>query len=404
MPVFPHVLDAHQCASRLRQYKTRIVKWGETKTSNAAKRLPAEKSTEPSQAGIERRPANLPDRRGNAVIRWELPRASLKAPGHLGAIHSATHGISRFYLGVLGDRHIDRSEVRHQNAGWSIRQFYIAASMLPVLTAASKWKTAQKVYAQLLDHTGPLLDERNPIVVGCMLQVCASFYESGQHAVLDRFLGFITALVTTRGLHTHPLQLMASGWQKSSHHAMSLVILCAEQSYKILKKQLGPEHPQTLAATRALHGAYYSIRDYTSALKIMTETAEIESKLQLRDTMVLDAQSRVNRTLIALNRLDEAVAGLEESEATACRLAADGLILPDQLRVAIEKIEVSRAEILRHKLDPRAEEILSRIVASYRPVDNENGMRFGVFCNREAHLACIRRTLRSGIVEPHCLI
>ncbi|KAH8890677.1 hypothetical protein GQ53DRAFT_765867 [Thozetella sp. PMI_491] len=250
--------------------------------------------------------------------------------------------------------------------------FFEIATTVPALASASEWAPAQALYAQMLDHAGPLVQDRNPIIAVCMLQICVRFYQDGQHAVLDRFLSFIMALVAARGLHTHPLRLMASAWRKSSNHAMDLVTLGAQQAYDILKKQLGPEHPQTLAATRALHGAHFGSGNYVEALKIISETAEIESKLGFGDLMLLDAKFRVLRTLIPLNRLDEATAGIEAIEATTRRLADQ--IQPVQREIVTEKIQVTRAELLRHQLDPKAEDILSEIVERYKRLTDDSSI------------------------------
>ncbi|KAH8887232.1 hypothetical protein GQ53DRAFT_827402 [Thozetella sp. PMI_491] len=166
-------------------------------------------------------------------------------PGHLAPIHEASHDIGRFYAGVLGAGEVDHFYVRDREPRCNVRQFYHTVLYMSTLASASQWALVQDLSRQLLDHVEPLLQEGD--------------------------------------------------------HCLDLIVLDSQKAYGIVRKELGPEHPQTLSTTRALHSAYYAQRNWIAGLSAIRSATKIEAKLNMNNPMRLDAQLRIAKSIVALD-------------------------------------------------------------------------------------------------------
>ncbi|KAH8895434.1 hypothetical protein GQ53DRAFT_744066 [Thozetella sp. PMI_491] len=347
----------HSFHATLRQYKTRIIKWGLNKKLSPPQHARNSSSTSRSpelQVGADTAGAfGAAPSHGRAV---SFPRTP-DPPGHLKAIQAAVYGVKSFYSGVLQSE-IDQTVVRAQSRMWNIRAFYEAGSHVANLAAAGKWKEVRPLYGEMLDHVTPMLSERNPVLVVCLLQVCCRFLYEGQGQVLQRFLQFVDKMATVRKVNTHPLRLMALGWGRSGEHVVDLLTLCSKQAVETLQRELGPEHAQTLSGYRALHTAYTAKDDHASALASILPVFETESRIYEGAFMTVDANWRITLSLLGLGELDAAGARLEQLEAALVsgKKAGWGLEQLDALECQMASV---RGEILRLKGDPRGEEIIA---------------------------------------------
>ncbi|KAH8891462.1 hypothetical protein GQ53DRAFT_746573 [Thozetella sp. PMI_491] len=313
----------------------------------------------------------------------------------------ASNGISRFYAGVLRGGEVDRSLVRSQRIEWNISQFYMTAIYISTMASASQWTLVQDLYPRLLDHVEPLLQERNPIVAVCLLQICARFYQAGQSPVLNRFLAFVKAITSARGSETHPLRLLASAWLQGGEKdsALDLIARGSQQAYDIVSKQLGPEHPQTLSVSRALHSVYSAQRNWTAALSVIESTVNTEAKLNLDDLMTVDARLRMVRSMIALDNLQGAADILDAQESSVRRMTESGQINSIQAKRLLNPLQSNRAEMLRRQLDPRAEAVAEELMSEQTISSDTHELSVTIQLHR--HLQLIRATLKTGVIEPY---
>ena len=277
-------------------------------------------------------------------------------PGHLGSIEVAVFGIDRFYHGVL-QTSVDTSLVREQRPDWNIRKFFDTANSVSGLASASRWTEAQRSYGEMLDHVIPLLYDRNPIVVVCVLQACSRFLQQGQGPVLQRFLSFLDRIACSRQMDSHPLRLMASAWAKSGEHALDIMKVCAQQSVDILTRTLGPDHAQTLSAERALYTAYYAKGDVVSALRTISSVEEKELRLYPYEYMTIDPVIRSLHCHLRLNDLDAAAKQIDVLDDYTFKLGQAGFPV-DNLKKIKAQVGSIKGEYLRLRGESEATKTL----------------------------------------------
>ncbi|KAH8879814.1 hypothetical protein GQ53DRAFT_849389 [Thozetella sp. PMI_491] len=369
-----------------RQYKFRILKWGIVKKGQGRRDEPA-KAGEPRHSTARATPPQPP-----------LSLAhTLRSPAQLETTQTALIGVSRFFSGVL-HADVDQSLIRAQSKDWSIRQFYDIALALPVLAAESQWKQVQRLYGELLDSAASLLNERNPILLICLLQTCCRFLDEGQGAVLQRFLGFVERMAVARGLRSHPLRLLATAWGRSGEHAMDLLVLCSREAVDILEKELGPDHPQTLSAHRALHTALTCQGDHATALKAFLPIAEKEIVLYPHSFMTFAAQARILHSHLFLNNTEAAAVCLERMEEESRSWESHGW--PEARISALRSnLRSQRGELLRLQRDPRAIAALEEAVEN--AIMGDELRDYWAALQAQRHLRLAKSTEKAeGPVEP----
>ncbi|KAH8898462.1 hypothetical protein GQ53DRAFT_817730 [Thozetella sp. PMI_491] len=341
-----------------RQYKTRIIKWGASKRNR--KRNPPDPLIEASDGAIQ-------VKRNTIHVRLEFPgtvapppRLPPSLPPDLRVIHVATHGVVRYYSGVLHPG-VDTFRVMTQGNEWNIRQFFDAANAVSALASASEWQQAQPLYGEMLDHVIPLLGERNPIVIICLIQICCRFLHQGQGAVLQRFLSFVSRMAAAQRQDSHPLRLLSSAWSQSGEQFLNLMAVSSQQAVDILSKELGPEHGQTLSARRALHTAHMARGDYAAAKSAMIPVEEVEERLFADGYSIFDTRTRLINSLLGMGSLDEAEASLNEFEKKKdafCKVNTNPLF-SHKLNLATL---IWRSELLRLRNDPAAIPLLEELL------------------------------------------
>ncbi|KAH8897972.1 hypothetical protein GQ53DRAFT_885021 [Thozetella sp. PMI_491] len=382
----------------LRQYKSRVVKWNVTKKSSLKRPVGASESL--TRAVQEWRPGA-----GRSTITIPIqhpPTPPLtpppSPPGHLGVIQAATFGISRFYSGVLMGE-IDRSQVRTQKVEWNIRQFFDTANSVSTMASAARWPQAQDLYSQMLDHVGPLLEDRNPIVVVALLQICARFYQEGQGPVLQRFLNFLIAMASARGLESHPLRILASAWAEPGEHSFDLITMCSQQAIDIMTEQLGPEHAQTLSGWRALHSAQYARGDYAGALASISHAAEIEERLKLGDFLALDARFRAIRCTLSMHDLEASTNNIKQLESAFRDFSLTDQATEQLVRRMGQNIQTVKLELMRREMDPRAELLIARMVEGLKSTGDTRDAWVLIYAERL--LAATKKSVKKGQPEHY---
>ncbi|KAH8900359.1 hypothetical protein GQ53DRAFT_835425 [Thozetella sp. PMI_491] len=353
----------------IRQYKTRITKWEihkkESLNRDRARVLAAGKK----EIARGERAAVTPwePARDPPQYRYRPPVISRSPdlPAQHRAVYAAIYGVGRFHFGIL-NANLDQTEVRSQSDGWVIRQFYDSAHALSALAAASEWDKVQSLYGQMLGFAGPLLRERNPIVIVCIIQACCRFVHDGQTAVIRRFLSFLVGLASTEGQRSHPLRMVLAALGKSGAQFDDLLAVCAQRTLDILTEMLGPEHPQALSATRALIAASYVRRDYSTALKTLYKTEKIERKLYPGSHMFVDLQRSLATCLLATHDLEGAAAVMDEMEDTLCKgqRPADAANFHQR---NLTRLLTLRGELFRQKGDIKAIDYIEEALAIAKP-------------------------------------
>ena len=317
-------------------------------------------------------------------------------PGHYGAIEVSVYGVRNFYAGVLQDDLKQYEfQVRAQTKEWNIRQFYSLGSIIPILAKQSRWKEVQKMYGDMLDFVVPMLHERNPILVVCLLQICCRFLREGQQAVLQSFLTFVAKMAAAKGLDAHPLRLVSSGWAGSGEHVKTLLTVSAREAVDILTERLGPDHAQTLSAKRAMYTSLSTVGDHAGALEVVRRLADQEDKLYPGTYMRFDAELRIAYELLHL----QDVAAAAESIETIETLLQSGKFGEYELKASKRQFGAVKAELLRQQGDPMAlfllEDALKDIRATYEKADR------WTYLVTERHLAYARLSLNGETpLEP----
>ncbi|KAH8892868.1 hypothetical protein GQ53DRAFT_822378 [Thozetella sp. PMI_491] len=384
-----------------RQYKNRIIKWDAYKkdargsqSSRQSTALSTVVKKEEVLPALPRGQLVVPLRQGHHITLNTRPLTrTLNPPGHLGAVQVALYGVNRYYLGVLVGNDVDAVQVRAQADEWNIRQFFDTANVLSALAAGSRWDKAQDMYGQLLQFAAPLLRERNPIVVVCLLQICSRFLQDGQEAVLQRFLSFVSRLAATQQLDTHPLSLMSSAWNESGEHMMDLVTLCSSEALDILGDTLGPEHPQTLSAVRGLSTALYVKGDSNAALRAMLSVAETEQKLYPGTYMEYDLHHRMAKCQLAAYNLESAANLIDQMDAVVDKIEGTGGRSEQVRRMRLDVL-LARGELLRLQRDPKCLMYLEEALEQARAGAEIRDIWVLRFVER--HLALAKETLNDA--------
>ncbi|KAH8891208.1 hypothetical protein GQ53DRAFT_151489 [Thozetella sp. PMI_491] len=357
-----------------RQYKVRIKKWGaykQDKHDESRSGSQRHSSTAAAPIGTTRpRGTRLVVAHPGRFQRWARPGItglpSLSGP--LGALQRATYGTQKWYSGVV---YLDNEAamVRSQNPNWNIRQFYDVANSVSAHTSVSDWKIVQhELYPRMLDCVVPLLQDPNPIVFVCLLQVCCRFFQEGQEPVLRHFLTYLLGVTKIRSLEQHPLSLVSAACVEAGNTLMDIITTCLQQAIDIMQAKLGEDHDQTVGGYRGLLSATYANKDYAGAVKAATALIKANDAWKEAGEVgyhTLESRFDRMRANLSLGNLEGASSELEEVEARIAEIEDKEVREAWKLQAATLEV---KGEVLRLRGDPAAITVLEKQVKLFKTV------------------------------------
>ncbi|KAL5328727.1 hypothetical protein ACEPPN_002230 [Leptodophora sp. 'Broadleaf-Isolate-01'] len=305
--------------------------------------------TSPSSTALQLARHRPPDER------YWLPGSpnQLQPPAQFKSMEILLSATQDFFLSTLGATDgVDAYHVTKQAISWNMRKFYVLANSVATYMSEGSWKEAQKAYGEALEHVGPILRDRNPILFVCLLQICCKFLKDGQLPALRPLLQLIRGMAAHVHSVSHSMHILCGTLLESMDMLADMMTIGLYQAVDILKVRLGIEHPQTCAAGRGLHTILMTSHDYAGALKAFQPVADIESRLA--NAMRLESRFRVIGSLIAMGNLHEAGILIEEAQTMV-----DALEDPEQKAQLTLGALSTRGEWLRLNRDPRAIAVLS---------------------------------------------
>ncbi|KAK0125682.1 hypothetical protein ONS96_009515 [Cadophora gregata f. sp. sojae] len=277
----------------------------------------------------------------------------LEPPGRFKSMEILLSATQDFLLSTLVAKDgVDAYHVTQQAISWNMRKFYVLANSVATYMSEGSWQEAQAAYGQTLEHVGPVLRDRNPILLVCLLQICCKFLKDGQLPALRPLLQLVRGMAAHVHSVSHSMHIICGALLESMDMLADIMTMGLFQAVDILKSRLGQEHPQTCAAGRGLHTTLMASHNYAGALKAFQPVADIESRLG--NAMQLESRFRIIGSLMALGNLGHAGILLEEAQ-----IMVDALENPEQKAQLTLGALSTRGEWLRLSRDPRAIAVLS---------------------------------------------
>ncbi|KAH7419534.1 Clr5 domain-containing protein [Cadophora sp. MPI-SDFR-AT-0126] len=277
----------------------------------------------------------------------------LEAPGHFKSMEILLSATQDFFQSTLIAKDgVDAYHVTQQAMSWNMRKFYVLANSVATYMSEGSWQEAQTAYGQTLEHVGPVLRDRNPILFVCLLQICCKFLKDRQLPALRPLLQLVRGMAAHVHSVSHSMHIICGVLLESMDVLADIMTMGLFQAVDILKLRLGMEHPQTCAAGRGLHTTLMVSHDYVGALKAFQPVADIEARLA--SAMRLESRFRVIGSLMAMGDLNQAAILIEEAQ-----VMVDRLENPEQKAQLTLGALSTRGEWLRLSRDPRAVAVLS---------------------------------------------
>ncbi|CZS95560.1 uncharacterized protein RAG0_05156 [Rhynchosporium agropyri] len=277
----------------------------------------------------------------------------LRAPGQfkpMEALLSATQTF--FYSTLTTNGGVDAYHVVNQTISWNMRKFFILANSVASHMSEGSWNEAQTAYGQALEHVGPILKDRNPILFVCLLQICCKFLSHGQLPALRPLLQLVRGMAAHVHSVSHSMYILCGALLESMDMLADILAMGLYQAIDILKLRLGMEHPQAGAVARGLHTILTISANHARALKVIQPVADYESKLSA-SPMAVESMYRIIGSLIAMGSFRQAGVLLEETQAIV-----DILEDQEQKTQLILGALSTRGELLRLQRDSRAVAVL----------------------------------------------
>ncbi|KAH9211160.1 hypothetical protein DL95DRAFT_512003 [Leptodontidium sp. 2 PMI_412] len=303
----------------------------------------------------------------------------LHSPGHLRSMELARSAIQNFFPPGVGLRNL---KVSHKSDSWDLGRFYMLAQTISAYIATGRSGIA--LYCELQDLVDRIIQNKNPVVPTCILQICSRYWQANQIEVLQKLLEYISDRVARE----HPLRLLCDALLYSLDFLPYLLVSSSRLTVEVASRQLTPEDPQTLSAQRGLHSALIATRDFSGALEVFTNVMDKEADHEREDINAtcmwrLEALIRLICCELSINRLDDAECHLSQLAASLNAIEVVDGTVPWNLRFFYLDFQ---GELLRLRRDPMAVALLQE--AHDLATKNCQSSGWWIVIYAERHLEC----------------